>query len=119
MAAALARLGYSPTLEVAVLGGLCSVDMLLEPAPAAAGRAAISRRTAVEVDGPSHFATRLDGAGKRVLVPTGSTRLRNRLLREVAGLAVVCVPYVERDRRGRDAAARAAWLAHQLAAAQR
>jgi len=119
VAAALARLGYAPTLEVAVLGGLCSVDILLEPTLEAAGRPAISRRTAVEVDGPTHFASRRDGAGRRELVPLGSTRLRNRLLREVAGLAVVCVPYVEWDLRGRDAAARAAWLVQQLAAAQR
>ena len=119
VAAALARLGYAPTLEVAVLGGLCRVDMLLEPTPAAPGRPAVSRRTAVEVDGPSHFATRRDGAGKRELVPTGSTRLRNRLLREAAGLAVVCVTFVEWHQRGRDAAKREAWLGQQLAVAQR
>ena len=116
VAAALARLGYAPQAGIAVLGGLWCVDALLEPTIAAAGRAAISRRTAVQVDGPSHFSTRLDGAGKRELVPTGSTRLRNRLLREVAGLAVVCVTFVEWGQRGRDAAARDAWLAQLLAA---
>ena len=119
MAAALTRLGYAPALEVAVLDGLHRVDIMLEPSPAAAGRPAITRRTAVEVDGPSHFATRYDAEGKRWPVPTGATRLRNLLLRGAAGLVVVCVTFVEWDQRGHNGAESETWLAQKLAVAQR
>ena len=121
VAAALTDLGYAPALEVSVLGGLLSVDIMLEPSPVVAGRPAIARRTAVEVDGPTHFAMLRDAAGRRELAPTGATRLRNCLLREAAGLAVLCIPFVEWDRRTRGGAVpseeRAAWLAQALAAA--
>ena len=44
------------------------------------------RRVAVEVDGPTHFIQRL---------PTGSTTLKRRQVKELDGIEVVSVPYWE------------------------
>jgi very-short-patch-repair endonuclease len=63
--------------------GLFSIDIALQ-LPG-------NQKLAVEVDGPTHFLSNTP------TVPTGATRLRNRLL-EARGWRVVSVPVTEWDR---------------------
>jgi hypothetical protein len=78
VAAALTRLGFTAALETPVLDGLLHVD-ITATAPSGA-------RTAVEVDGPSHFLRLLSSDDKASAVgpPDGATVLRNILLRSAA-----------------------------------
>ncbi|KAG1668968.1 hypothetical protein FOA52_001013 [Chlamydomonas sp. UWO 241] len=62
--------------------GLFSIDIALPGG---------NKKLAVEADGPTHFLSNTPA------VPTGATRLRNRLL-EARGWRVVSVPVTERDR---------------------
>ena len=70
----------SVQLEAQVAGGLFSADVLAE--------APCGRQVIVEADGPTHFFVNEPG------VETGSTVLRNRLLRALPErYTVVCVPF--------------------------
>jgi hypothetical protein len=77
VAAALTRLGFTTALEAPLLDGLLHVDIVAIPPSGA--------RTAVEVDGPSHFLRVLSSDDASAVGPlTGATVLRNRLLRSAA-----------------------------------
>ena len=74
----LRSIGLNPTEEVLTQRGY-SLDALIE---------VNGKKVGVEVDGPSHF------IGRK---PTGSTRLKQRQVANVEGLALVSVPYWEWD----------------------
>ena len=113
VAAALTRLGFTVALEAPVLDGLLHVD-IVATSPSGA-------RTAVEVDGPSHFLRVLSSDNASAVgPPDGATVLRNRLLRSVAagfGGALAVVRFDAWDACRGDAAHEDALLQDALASA--
>jgi len=127
LAATLRSLGFSVLEEAPILGGLLTVDAVFR------GRhekGAISVpgqcRVAVEFDGPTHFPRYIGSAtdgesprlslGRRPPPINGSTQLRNRLLRDVAGMTLVAVPGFEWARL-RSSQAQVAYIRGRLRAA--
>jgi tellurite resistance protein len=99
VSSALARLGYSPKLEVPLFDGVVTTDMVIEMNTSGEGK----ERVSIEFDGPSHYLKPAFGSRDHIGPMDGQTHLRNTLLKK-SGLfeRLITIPFYEWNEVERD-----------------
>jgi hypothetical protein len=105
VSSALENIGFLPKLEVPILDGLMSVDIVIDlPSVSdkrnegSAATVVSSTKIAIEFDGPKHFMRKIKNSTDLVGSIDARTRLRNKLIKKSGEFgALLVIPFYEWD----------------------
>jgi hypothetical protein len=105
VSSALENIGFLPKLEVPILDGLMSVDIVIDlPSVSdkrnegSAATVVSSTKIAIEFDGPKHFMRKMKNSTDLVGSIDARTRLRNKLIKKSGEFgALLVIPFYEWD----------------------